>query len=92
MEEIDLTELTDDILYQKIEAVEYEMEKISTAYAQEVAEAGQKHKFKALNPRYKKIISKLAKKYSEYLVPLAEELTELEFEVERRKEVQKNNI
>ena len=85
MEEIELTDLDDEILKQKLEVLEYDFEKICASYTNELEEFCKKKNVKEMSNKVDKYISKLSKKYSEYLIPISEEMKLIEGELLRRK-------
>ena len=84
MSEVDIKDLSDDLLIQRLETVEYEFDKITEAYAKEVEDVSIKKNYQEVNNKCKKAINKIAKKYTEYLIPITIEIEELEEELERR--------
>ena len=84
MEDIELTELDTEILKQKLEVLEYDFEKICASYTNELEEFCKGKNLTEVDSKTDRFIKKLAKKYSEYLVPISEEMKFIEAELLRR--------
>lgn len=84
MEDIELTELDEEILKQKLEVLEYDMEKICASYTNELEEYCRANNVKEVTRKVDRFLTKLSKKYKEYLLPITEEMKYIEAELLRR--------